>query len=358
MADRNSQDKLNLEELDEMLTSELKKIEESVLEKFSEEKGWECSIHSLHGTIGGKNNTYVDSIKTQFSDPNDFKAKWINGFIEYIGDSKYSPLRNLLKDGEFRNYTLTFLERNFYRNLLERTRAKPDENLWTIWFGSGNLIWGLLISPVIRGGEWTNDVSEVRRKRFDYWTVGHVMETGIIDPENNEIVKFSSLNNFCQFYKSILKRVSNSLYEKHFYDAYTKYLLNSDDYLLEPFMIPELRYLGLEKKHLYRLDFTILNPHTMVLIGIELSPTSTHMAVSKIKDKTQEAVNEEIAVKWSKEMDKRNKYFADFGITTVTFTDENLKNMDWCFDYIKKYLQSRGEKNLNLETQIERLNHI
>ena len=143
----------------------------------------------------------------------------------------------------------------------------------------------------------TNDVSEVRRKKFDYWTIGHVMETGFVDPENDEIVKFSTLTEFCQFYKSILKRVSNSLYEKQFFDSYTNYLLESEDYLLEPFMIPELRYLGLEKKHLYRLDFTILNPHTMDFVGIELSPTSTHMVITKAKDKTQKKINEELAVK-------------------------------------------------------------
>ena len=154
MTNRTNQDKFNLEELDEILTAELKKSESSVLQKFSKEKGWECSIHSLHGTIGGKNNTYVDSIKTQFSDPNDFKDKWLNGFSEYVGKDRYSPLRNLMKDKGFRDYTLTFLERNFYRNLIERTRVKPDENLWTIWFGSGNLIWGLLISPVIRDENW------------------------------------------------------------------------------------------------------------------------------------------------------------------------------------------------------------
>lgn len=358
MTDKINQNTLRLEELDEILTEELKKMEKSVLTKYSKEKGWECTIHSLHGTIGGKNNTYVDSVRNQFSDPNDFKAKWINGFIKYIGDSKFSPLRNLMKDEEFRNYTLTFLERNFYRNILERTRAKPDENLWSIWFGSGNLIWGLMISPVLREEKWTNDVSEIRRKRFHYWTIGHVLETGLIDPENNETVKFTSFENFCQFYKSILKRVSNSIYEKHFYDYYIQYLSNSDDYQSEPFLIPELRYLGLEKKHLYRLDFTILNPHSMEFIGIELSPTSTHMAVSKIKDRTQKAVNQDIAVKWSKEMDKRNKYFDDFGITIITFTDENLKNIDWCFDYIKNYLEARGEENLNLEEQIEKLNNI
>jgi len=352
------QEALTLEELEASLSAELIAHQESVLRKYSIEKERECTLPSLHGTIGGKNNQYADIVNTQFSDPREFVAHWVKGFVEYVGNYKYSPLRNLLKDSEFREYTFTFLERNFYRNLIERTRFKPNQSLWSIWFGSGNLIWGLIIAPAYRVNQWTNDVSEIRRASYQYWTIGHIMETGLIDPQSEVPIKFSTIEDLCNFYRSVLKRVSNSAYENRFCDLYVEYLKNSNSPLQEPFLIPEFRYLGLEKNHEHRLDFTILNPHTRDLIGIELSPNSTHMAVTGIKDKTQKAVNEELSVKWDKEMKKRNDYFASFDISTLTFTDENLKDIDACFEEIKKYLSARPNNPIILENEIERLKNI
>ena len=75
----------------------------------------------------------------------------------------------------------------------------------------------------------------------------------------------------------------------------------------EPFLIPELRYAGLEAKHKYRLDFTILNPHMMTFVGFEISPASTHMAVKGIKKKIQKSVNAELKAKWERETVKLNK---------------------------------------------------
>lgn len=352
------EERARLAELDEQLTGELLSMLPEVLFKFSREKDRSCSVHSLHGTIGGKNNTYVDSVHTEFSDPNDFKAKWIAGFIEYVGTDKYSPLRKLMKDKTFRNYTLTFLERNFYRNLMARTRAKPDESLWTIWFGGGKFLWGLIIAPFFTGSIWTNDVSEIRRSNYQYWTVGHVLSTGLIDPENNEHFKFTSLYELLVFYRSILKRVSNSQYEKKVFDLYVEYIQNSEDPFLEPFLIPELRFAGLEVAHEYRLDFTILNAHTMEMLGFEFSPHSSHMAVSKIKDKKQKEVNEELSLKWNKEMTKRNKYFSNFSITTITFTDNDLVDVSQCFEKMKTFLTKRPADKIDLEEQIAKLDTI
>ncbi len=347
-----------LSAIDQSLTSELEATRNAVIQKYSEERGQTVSIHALHGLIGGKNNTFVDSIRTQFSDPADFKARWLKGFIQYVGTGIYSPLKNLLKDSVFRDYTLKFLERNFYRNLRERTRAKPNENLWAIWFGSGKLVWGLLIAPVIRGESWTNDVSEIRRANYMYWTVGHVLETGIIDPENNELIRFGSVDELISFYRHVLKRISNSLYEKQTFDFYADYLKKSNNPSEEPFLIPEFRYAGLSVKHKYRLDFTILNSHTMEMIGFEFSPHSTHMAVTGISGKKQKDVNLELSRKWDNEMSKRNDYLSEFGITTITFSDSHLANTKTCFEVMEEYLSARPEEPLNLQEQISLLDNI
>ncbi|MCD0471832.1 hypothetical protein [Flavobacterium sp. JAS] len=358
MRSYNKEEKRRLKEIDEQLTAEMKKMQATVLKKYHRERDDDdLSISSLHGTIGGKNNTYVDSVNMQFSDPNDFKAKWIRGFRNYV-ENRYSPLKKLMKDETFRNYTLKFLERNFYRNLKERTRVKPNENLWSLWFGGGKFIWGLVIAPTFRDKIWTNDVSEIRRAEYMYWTVGHVLNTGLVDPENNELVKFKDIDELLRFYKNILKRVSNSQYEKSIFDFYVEYLENSDDILSEPFLIPEFRYEGLEVDHKYRLDFTILNSHTMELIGFELSPHSSHMSVTKIKDRKQVEVNAELSKKWNKEMQKRNDYFEEFAITTVTFSDDNLNDIKKCFTIMKKYLSARPKEKINLANEIAELDNL
>lgn len=349
-----------------MTTKKLKSMQEEVLQIFGEKVAFldtynATSLHGLHALIGSKNNTFVDSVRMKFSDPKDFIGRWTKGLIEKNGTQNYTNkygrthkyiLIELLKDDIFREYTYTFLERNFYRNLKERTRFKPNEILWKFWFGDNKLPWALFISPVFRGSEWTNDVSEIRRANYKYWTIGHVMDTGIIDPSSSEIYKFEDLNSLYNFYRSILKRVSNSIYEKEIYDRYINYLEKSENVLEEPFLIPELRYAGIEKTHKYRLDFTILNSHTQEFVGFELSPHSTHMAISGIRTKTQIQLNEDISKLWGKEMSKRNEYFDSFGISTITFTDEDLKDMDKCFFEIEKYLSTRESESIDLDEQV------
>jgi hypothetical protein len=235
-----------------------------------------------------------------------------------------------------------------------RTRAKPRDALWKLWFGNNDLVWGLLIAPDHRGGEWTNDVSEIRRAKYQYWTIGHVLETGIIDPEQDEPITFPTLGDLLKFNRSILKRVSKSKYEKAIFEQYEEYLEESDDHDAEPFLIPELRYAGLDAKHRYRLDFSILNPHTMTYTGFELSPHSTHGAVTGAKGKTQKQINQEQAAWWGGEMQKRNEYFEDFGITTITFTDDQLADMGTCFKVMAKYLRARKDQPV-LSREVARL---
>ena len=134
------------------------------------------------------------------------------------------------------------------------------------------------------------------------------------------------------------------------------YLKESDDVTAEPFLIPELRYAGRDREHKYRLDFAICNPYTFEFIGFELSPASTHMAIAKMKDKTQTKVNEELSQKWEKECDKRNEYFNQYGITTITFADSDLQDMDACFEKMKYYLQKRVYTPQPLQTSINKIN--
>lgn len=361
----------SITQIEAELTEELVALQSIVLEKAADiSEDEELSILSFHARIGRWNTTFVDSIRIQFSDPKDFLAKWIAGLLAEIADienaqkKKYHGkiyrtsvrhrLLRYLKDPIVRNYIFIFLERNFYRNFLARTRAKPDDHLWQVWFGRGDMTWGILLAPAYRNASWTNDVSEIRRCEYGYWTIGHLMQTGLIDPTSNHPVKWSTLDQFLAFYRSVLKRESNSIYEQRFADNYIKYLRDSVDPEAEPFLIPELRYAGHEKKHAYRLDYSVFNSHTMELTGFELSPASTHMAISGIKkeQKTQVAVNRELSDKWEREMTKRNKYFETYSIPIVTFTDSKLKDIDDCFSVVQEKLAARPKKTVSYKDSL------
>ncbi|EGQ7854813.1 topoisomerase II [Vibrio vulnificus] len=364
-------DKKYLDNKEQSITARLKAIQDKALIRFEEITG-KNSIHSFHAMMGANNNIYVDSLNSVFLDPNDFITRWLEGLTVQVkkrveadtlkpksyGVNREFFLMHALQDSVLREYLFLFLTRNFYRNFKERIRSKPNESLWSIWFGSGNLVWGLLISPEMRNDDWAVDRSEIRRSDFNFWTIRHVMKTGLIDPESNEPVKFQKSDDFIQFYRSVLKRVSNSQYEKAIADRYIDYLKKSDTPYEEPFLIPELRYAGKETKHKYRLDYTILNPYTMELVGFEISPSSTHMAIPKIKDVKKVEMNRDLSLKWTKEMEKRNDYFSKFGITTITFTDEELKDIDACFDIISKYLSTRGVAKNTLTGSLDKVNEL
>lgn len=359
MPRRRSPEAQALFELDESLTAQLEETRDEVLARVALiEKARRRNVHSFHGLIGGKNNTYVDSVRTKFTAPDDFKARWLRGLRKAaeaakVFDRKATPcmIVRMLRDDLIREYTLAFLERNFYRNLNERTRDKPDESLWRLWFGDNKMTWGLIIAPRYKDGEWENDVSEIRRATYKYWTVGHILQTGLIDPTTDEPIMFDSSKAFRIFYKSILRRVSNSQYEKAIADRYCRYLRESENNLDEPFLIPELRP-SLDEKHEHRLDFAILNAHTMELVGFELSPHSTHGELSGSSKKTQKEINAQLCKRWEKEMNKRNDYFSQFDITTITFTDNKLRDMDACFEAMKQYLAMRADEPVYYDEEL------
>ena len=313
----------------------------------------EVTICSLHGIIGGKNNEYTNVADNQYADFRVFQAEWAAGLL-----AKYEALPEqykkedngttrgirLFKDPVIREYILLFQERNFYKHYQSRIRQKPDSDVWILWFGA-KLIFGLFIAMAQTSeGKYRVDHSEIRKVPYQYWTIGHVLTVGgFVNGETGKLYRIKSADDLLNFYENIIYSSSSSDYEKAIYTRYIDYLKNSVNILEEPFLIPELRYGGLETKHIYRLDFAIFNPYTFEFVGFELSPASTHMAIAGMKNKTQTQVNSELSEKWNKECSKRNAYFAQFGITTITFTDEALQDIDSCFDIMKTYLKKRTE---------------
>lgn len=331
----------NLGKIERDITAELKKRQLNVLAEYSKIKGAESPLGSLHGTIALNKAHNLDLVHGMWPTYEDYLSSWLSGLKDIIASGRAPMMKEIFKVQAIREYILLFLERDFYKHYKVRVKQKPQENLWSIWFGSSNFTWGLLIAPRFIDDQWENKPALVRKVAFDYWTIGHVLTTGFVDPENDKLYQFRDLDDFLNFYQAILKRVSNSIYEKKIFDLYSDYIRSSANPLTEPLLIPEFRYDGLQKNHKYRLDFTILNSHTGERIGFELSPQSSHMSVSGITTKTQVDMNKDLAKKWGHEMAKRNEYFQQYGITTITFTDEQLKDMNHCFDIMKYYLMKR-----------------
>ncbi|HEY4317171.1 MAG TPA: hypothetical protein VGN04_06185 [Herbaspirillum sp.] len=355
------------------LSERLETMRAKALARFAAIRERPSSVHELHASIGAKNNIFVDSVRMQFYSPSDFYARWVNGLTQVIfekrdeiarrrrfGDRKRTEevLYEMLQDPFLHEYVYLFLERNFYRNFEARMRAKPDELLWQLWFGSGNLVWGLLISPARRFGEWTNDKSQMRRESYGYWTIGHVLETGLVAPDTEKPIVFKDIDTFLSFYETVLARVSNSVYEKEISNRYIEYVRTRSiprDALL---LIPELRYAGKEAKHLYRLDFCVLNSYTMQMTGFEISPASSHMSIAGKAEKTQQTLNAELAVKWGKEANKRNAYFDKYGLTIVTFTDAELTNLERCWQHILAALEMRATAPVTVSAAEEALKAV
>ena len=353
-------------ELIAQLNVELEARRKYVLDRASELLGYNVTVSSLHGKIGGKNNTYTDCVNDTFINFQDFYAAWLKEFnnrcerdnVKLYEGGSLSDLLTLFSDKDIKEYTELFLERNFIKNYLARVRNKPEESLWKIWFGN-EVVYGLFIAPATcSDGSVRIDRSEIRRANYNYWTIGHIMYTGLYDPDNNSFYHFSNIDEFLKLYQKILKRLSKSPYEIKVYDLYFDYLLRSKEILAEPFLIPEFRYEGLEKKCKYRVDFTVLNPYTFKFVGFELSPSSSHMSVSGTKGKLQKDINEELKGKWEKEMHKRNEYLRRYGVTLVTFTDSDLQNIDRCFVEIQSVLNKRAEQANDIKREESRLDRL
>lgn len=351
-------------ELDKELTKQMKVMLPDVLHRAHDLLGDAIrDVNSLHGKIGGKNNEYANVADEHFQDYKMFQRYWLSGMIKAFEASGSHcavwDIMRLYKDELCKKYILLFQERNFYRHYNERIRKKPDSQLWSVWFG-GALNYGLLIAPArTPKGDWRIDHSEIRRVRYHYWTIEHIFSAGgFLNSANDKFYPISNLDELDTFYTNVMGLLANSTYERPIYEKYMEYLRNSEDYLREPFLIPEFHYEGNSKKCKYRLDFTVLNPYTFEFTGFEFSPSSTHMHVEKSKDKTQKQLNEELANQWQKECNKRNEYFQKYNISCVTFADNDLQDIDGCFNTIAGYLKKRNNDIPSMDDMMKYLDSV
>ena len=151
-------------------------------------------------------------------------------------------------------------------------------------------------------------------------------------PGKDECITFSDVDQYLTFFLNVLVRAIGSKYEYDLARLYCDYVRRSDTPENVPLLIPEFRYGGLEKKHRYRLDFTLINPYNLQRFGFELSPWSTHGQMEKLKGLSQKEINDLAKENFEREMSKHKDFFRRHNISVLIYTDSDLENIDDIFN--------------------------
>ena len=153
------------------------------------------------------------------------------------------------------------------------------------------------------------------------------------------------MTDFLNFYCNVLVRQTGSPHQikiAELYSEYVKSQKNPEDTLL---LIPELRYDGENKKHIYRLDYCIIDVDTSNKVGFEFSPWSTHGKLTGTRQKSQVEINKQASSNYAREMKKNRDYFFKYGISCITYTDKDLQDITMVFQNIVKFLRARETAN-------------
>ena len=233
------------------------------------------------------------------------------------------------------------MKRVYLRNYDALSKKRPTVEDAEIYIGQNDANYGVLVTPRFFEGQWENDKSEIRHFKKQYWSIGHILETGFVVPGKDDKITFRDVPDYLNFFANVIVRNSGSKYEMEIAGMYRDYVLSHTRPENIPLLIPEFRYEGIDIIHKYRLDFTIIEPNDLNKIGFELSPWSTHGQLKGIKSMTQKAINEKASANFNREMKKHKSYFKKHGIFTLIYTDEDLKNTADIFEDMKKYLEPK-----------------
>jgi len=237
---------------------------------------------------------------------------------------------------------LLFLERSYLKHYDELSNRRPTHEEAAIWIGQNSADYGLLVTPRFANGDWENDRSEIRHFKPQYWTIGHVVHTGLVIPGKNKRMSFTAVDALHHFFENGIVRHSKSKYQIEIAERYSAYVRTASDPLAVPLLIPELRYEGRAVKHKYRLDFCVIDPVTMQKTGFEISPWSSHGEITGTAGKTQKKINAEASANFDKEMKKHKQYYKNYGIFGLIYTDADLIDMDGVFADIEDCLNPKS----------------
>ncbi len=320
------------------MTTELREMLPWVLA----ETGWDSEA-SLNAKIGGKSDEFIDLRNEVITSPEHYASLWLEGLGEHLSTTGYKTAYDNLYETikaspTAQQYLMLFLQRSYLKHYDELAKKRPTVDEAAIWIGQNNAHYGLLVTPRFHDGQWENDKSEIRHFRPRYWSIGHVLTTGLVIPGKDKRQTFADVDAYLDFFENVLVRHSGSKYQIKIAERYSEFVRAAADPHTVPLLIPELRYAGLTAKHKYRLDFCVIDPMTMNKVGFELSPWSSHGELTGLKGLTQKAINELAAGNFEKEMKKHKDFFRHQGIFVLIYTDTDLADINAVFADIAKYL--------------------
>lgn len=301
------------------------------------------SEQSLNAIIGNKTDFVIDLKNEVINSPEHYVLLWTEGFKSILAEGNDPSFTWLFKQVKqspsLKKYLDTFLRRSYLNHYDELHKKRPQVEEAEVWIGHNNADYGLLVSPRFNKtkGEWENDKSEIRHFKPGYWTIGHVLETGLVIPGKDKKINFATVEDYLTFFEEVLVRATASPHQKAIAARYCDFVRNSEKPENVPLLIPEYRYDGREAKHKYRLDFCVIDPNTMDKVGFELSPWSTHGKLATV-GKTQKQINEEARANFEKEMKKLKSFFKQHGIYALVYTDTDLTKPEDIFADIETYL--------------------
>lgn len=328
--------------------AKIQKIQEelrAILPKVLEHTGL-AAESNLNAVIGSKAEILIDQWKAVISTPDEYIDHWMNGLRNFIERNPHNRQIRLFKETlssseEYQHYVHLFLTRSFYNHERGWNRPRPLPSEAQVWIGPNHADYGLLVSPRFKDGQWENDKSEIRHFKKNYWTLGHVLHTGLVIKDRKEVIEFSSIENFLLHYKNSYVRITGSKYQMEIADLYSDYVMSKENKEDIPILFPELRYGNSEKKHIYRVDYAIFNQSNQRKVGFELSPWSSHGYLSGTKEKSQKEINEDALRNFSRETLRSRRFYLDKDMTILTYTDDQLLNIREIFEDIKIYLESK-----------------
>lgn len=320
------------------MKEELRKLLPFVLKETDRES--EASVNAF---IGHKAEFFLDLKHDVIKSPEEYVSRWLQGLSKQLENGAQGAIISIhdhLKDARkpnFRKYCELFLRRSFLKHYDELSKTRPHETNAHYWFGLNDAHHGIFITPRYNSAqEWENDQSEIRTFSELYWSIGHMLKTGVCFQGEKRNYNFPDLDSYLNFFYDQV-RLTKSQYQIEIAQMYIDFVKSSPKPNRIPLLLPEVRFNAEKTKHEYRLDFLVINPYTMDKIGFEISPWSTHGELSG-KYKTLKELNKEALYNFEKEIKKMKAYFNKFNIHTVIFTDSDLEDMTKVFEEIKKYL--------------------
>lgn len=293
-------------------------------------------LSSIQAIIGSKADTYAKIKDRTYLSPSEYRDAWFEGLIK----SNDSKLKVIMKESILREYAVLPLEYSFLNHKKEYTRRKLEPMDREIYLGKNNFCIGIFIAPQYnkQKSAWESYSLKGNKVKYEYLTLNQLLYEGFLsgcisnDTFVAKKVSVENLNDITNIFVQI-KNNSVSDFEKQFIDCYIEYIHSYNAWWKIPIMLPEYRWGKQKNYHTYRADYIIVNYYTGERLAIELSPFSSHMDKSR----------EESRLQWIKENNKRNDYFFKYRVPTITFTDDDLTNVQNCFDMVKQILYIPAE---------------